>query len=52
MSGNISARARHYFGLGSAKAKLERLLADVSFCTLGALIPTLELPELNLWSRG
>jgi polysaccharide deacetylase family protein (PEP-CTERM system associated) len=49
MSGNISARARHYFGLGGVRAKLTRLLRDVDFCTLGALIPQLELPAGRLW---
>ena len=50
MSGSISARARHYFGLGRTEAKLKRLLADVEFSTLGALIRGLDLPEGRLWA--
>jgi len=48
MSGSITARARHYFGLSRTEAKLRRLLVDVDFCTLGALIPQLDLPEGTL----
>ena len=49
MSGNLSARARHYLGLGGVQAKLKRLLADVDFCTLGELIAKLDLPDGKLW---
>jgi polysaccharide deacetylase family protein (PEP-CTERM system associated) len=45
MAGSISARARHYFGLGRTEAKLKRLLAEVEFCTLGALIAALDLSQ-------
>lgn len=48
MSGSISARARHYFGLGRTEGKLKRLLAEMEFCALGALIPELDLPEGTL----
>lgn len=38
MSGSLTAKARHYFGLGGTEAKLKRLLSSVRFCTVGALI--------------
>jgi len=37
MGGSLSARARHYFGLGRAETKLRRLIRDVEFCPLAAL---------------
>ena len=51
MSGSLSAKVRHYFGLGGTETKLKRLLGSLEFCTLGALIeeavPTsmAEIPE-------
>lgn len=38
MGGSLTARARHYFGLGGTETKLRRLLRDLEFCPLGALI--------------
>ncbi len=45
MGGNLSARARHYFGLRGTAKKLEKLLRDVEFCPLGSLIDELPLRE-------
>jgi polysaccharide deacetylase family protein (PEP-CTERM system associated) len=41
MGGNLSARARHYFGLRGTEAKLRKLVRDVEFCTLAAVIAQL-----------
>ena len=41
MQGNLTARARHYFGLRSTEAKLKRLLGDVEFCPLSTLVEQL-----------
>jgi polysaccharide deacetylase family protein (PEP-CTERM system associated) len=38
MGGNLSARARHYFGLRGTESKLKKLLRDFEFCPLGSLI--------------
>jgi polysaccharide deacetylase family protein (PEP-CTERM system associated) len=38
MGGNLSARARHYFGLRGTESKLKKLLRDFEFCPLDALI--------------
>jgi hypothetical protein len=37
MGGSLTARARHYFGLGGTETKLRKLLRDLEFCPLGAL---------------
>jgi polysaccharide deacetylase family protein (PEP-CTERM system associated) len=37
MGGSLTARARHYFGLGGTETKLGKLLRDLEFCPLGAL---------------
>ncbi|HTP67884.1 MAG TPA: XrtA system polysaccharide deacetylase [Dongiaceae bacterium] len=37
MDGKMSARLRHYIGLGSAPRKFQRLLRDFRFCNLGLL---------------
>ena len=39
LGGNLSARARHYFGLRTMESKLKRLLQDFSLCPLRALFP-------------
>lgn len=41
MRGDLTARARHYFGLRGTETKLKRLLDDVEFCPLGLLVETL-----------
>ena len=41
MGGSLSARARHYFGLGGTETKLRRLVRDLEFCPLGSLISQL-----------
>lgn len=38
MGGNLSMRARHYFGLHRTQTKLKRLLTDIEFCPLGELV--------------
>jgi polysaccharide deacetylase family protein (PEP-CTERM system associated) len=38
MGGSLSARARHYFGLHGAETKLRKLVRDVEFCPITALI--------------
>ena len=38
MGGSLSARTRHYFGLRSTESKLKKLLSDLEFCPLGALV--------------
>jgi polysaccharide deacetylase family protein (PEP-CTERM system associated) len=48
MSGSLTARARHYCGLRGTEAKLNQLLTDLEFCTLGSLIDTLDLREVEL----
>jgi polysaccharide deacetylase family protein (PEP-CTERM system associated) len=45
LGGNLSTRARHYFGLGGTEAKLKKLLRDVEFCPLAALIDQLNPTE-------
>ena len=45
MGGNLSARARHYFGLRGTESKLKKLLRDFEFCPLGALINELNPVE-------
>jgi len=41
MGGNLSTRARHYFGLRGTESKLRKLLRDVEFCPLVSLIDQL-----------
>jgi hypothetical protein len=41
MGGNLSMRARHYFGLRGTESKLRKLLRDVEFCPLVSLIDQL-----------
>ena len=41
MGGSLSARARHYFGLSGTETKLRKLIRDVEFCPLAALIEQL-----------
>jgi polysaccharide deacetylase family protein (PEP-CTERM system associated) len=38
LRGDMSARLRHYFGLGGTESKLESLLRDTEFCPLGEVI--------------
>lgn len=38
MGGSLSARTRHYLGLRSTESKLKKLLSDLEFCPLGALV--------------
>jgi polysaccharide deacetylase family protein (PEP-CTERM system associated) len=45
MGGNLSARARHYFGLRGTESKLKKLLRDFEFCPLGSLINELNPVE-------
>jgi hypothetical protein len=45
MGGNLSARARHYFGLRGTESKLRKLIRDVEFCPLSTLIEQLALVE-------
>jgi polysaccharide deacetylase family protein (PEP-CTERM system associated) len=45
MGGNLSMRARHYFGLRSTQTKLKRLLTDLEFCPLGVLVQDLLTKE-------
>jgi polysaccharide deacetylase family protein (PEP-CTERM system associated) len=45
MGGNLSTRARHYFGLRGTESKLEKLLRDFEFCPLGSLINELNPVE-------
>jgi polysaccharide deacetylase family protein (PEP-CTERM system associated) len=44
MTGSATSRARQYFGLGRTEANLRRMLRDVEFCTLGALISEMDIP--------
>jgi len=48
MGGNLSAQARHYFGLHGTEAKLKKLLRDVEFCPLASLIAQLSPVEVAL----
>ena len=50
MQGHPTALLRHYLGLRSTERKLERLLRDFEFCTLGSLVDQLDaqVPELVL----
>jgi len=48
MNGSLTARARQYFGLRGTETKLKRLLADVEFCPLGAVIDQLIPAELEV----
>jgi polysaccharide deacetylase family protein (PEP-CTERM system associated) len=41
MGGSLSARARHYFGLRGTESKLRKLVRDVEFCPLAAVIAQL-----------
>jgi len=41
MGGSLSARARHYFGLRGTEAKLRKLVRDLEFCPLAAVIAQL-----------
>ena len=41
MGGSLSARARHYFGLRGTESKLRKLVRDVEFCPLAAVISQL-----------
>jgi hypothetical protein len=41
MGGSLSARARHYFGLRGTEVKLRKLVRDVEFCPLAAVISQL-----------
>jgi polysaccharide deacetylase family protein (PEP-CTERM system associated) len=41
MGGSLSARARHYFGLRGTQAKLRKLVRDLEFCPLAAVIAQL-----------
>jgi polysaccharide deacetylase family protein (PEP-CTERM system associated) len=43
MAGSLTSQARQYFGLGRTEASLRRLLKDIEFCTLGALISEIEV---------
>lgn len=43
MSGNLTARLRHYFGLRGMKRKLRQLLDDFHFCPMGLLVDQLAL---------
>ncbi len=45
MGGSLSARARHYFGLGGTENKLRKLVRDVEFCTLSSLMNELTPAE-------
>lgn len=43
MAGSLTSQARQYFGLRRTEANLRRILHDVEFCTLGALISGIEV---------
>src|SRR5882762_4135639 len=45
MGGSLSTRARHYFGLGGTETKLRKLIRDVEFCPLAALVSQLSHVE-------
>jgi polysaccharide deacetylase family protein (PEP-CTERM system associated) len=45
MGGNLSARARHYFGLQGTENKLRKLVRDVEFCPLAGLVSQLSPVE-------
>ena len=47
MEGGPTARARHYLGLRGTETKLMRLLKEVEFCPLGALIQGLNPPTVD-----
>jgi len=38
MSGSLTSRIRHYFGLRKTAGKFANLIRDFEFCTLGSLI--------------
>jgi polysaccharide deacetylase family protein (PEP-CTERM system associated) len=48
MRGDLTARARHYFGLRGTETKLKRLLDDVEFCPLGLLVENLTPKGSNI----
>jgi polysaccharide deacetylase family protein (PEP-CTERM system associated) len=47
MQGGPTARARHYLGLRGTETKLMRLLNEIEFCPLGALIQGLNPPAVD-----
>jgi polysaccharide deacetylase family protein (PEP-CTERM system associated) len=54
MKGSPSARARHYFGLGSVERKLNHLVRDFEFAPLGELVANCNglprVPLVQAWS--
>jgi polysaccharide deacetylase family protein (PEP-CTERM system associated) len=52
MRGNPSAWLRHYFGLGGARAKLSRLLAEFAMQSLESLLGELTSPQATASGEG
>lgn len=51
MHGSLTAKVRHYFGLRRTEAKLQRLLAEFQFCTLGSIIQQFTRTRRNIPTR-